>query len=394
MTRFTRWLPWGLVILFCSVFAGKARADVFALVPGSSPLYAQLKTVQDASWENDFGSHENNASKGHGNELTRYEFAIEIAKSAIDFTAHRQANPQWLATVPRIELRALRALVLAFTPELTEFNVHSQDIANSIDDILRSPAAASTPSEASLLLNKGDTPSTLEDFSFPSSVVLPQNQAANEVNLSLSQKFQLYAQLSDLSASSANLLHPTASTQSTSGPALPLSETDNTALSAGANMDINDWLSLRAGYAYNQNNQPLTLQQTLQANNTWWFPSNGSNNSIGGGVDVKVSPGLTLSGGISRLMYNASGLQNDFSATQLEGGVGVSGMSNRLLLSAQLARLMPDDTTSLASTAARLNLDFAVSNTLSLNLLYQQMFSLSSQSEGKSTLAGGVNIHF
>jgi hypothetical protein len=169
----------------------------------------------------------------------------------------------------------------------------------------------------------------------------------------------------------------------------------NTALSAGANMSLNDWLSLRAGYAFNQVNQPQTLQQTLLANNnSSWFSALGSTGSVGGGLDVKVSPGLTLSGGISRLSLNNTNGQNEFSGTQLEGGVGVSGLNNRLLLSARLARLLPDDATSLSSTAARLNLDFALSNNLSLNLLYQQMFSLSPQQDGKSTFAGGVNIHF
>jgi hypothetical protein len=391
MKRVSRFISWGLMAVSCGIFAGKASADAFAQVPAGSVFYSQLATLQNATWENDISGRSPRISKS--TEQTRYEFAIEIAKSAIDFNAHRQANPEWLATVPRVELRSLRALVTEFSVELAGFNVDTKDIVGSIDEALRNPASA-PPAKKQINLKaqtKNDHTLTLDSFPLSTTLNLSNPQPAEMLNLSLSKQLALYAQLT---TPSNGLLHAVPQSTLSTGESSVQAEA-NTALSAGANMSLNDWLSLRAGYAFNQVNQPLSLQQTLLANNNnSWFSTLGSTGSVGGGLDVKVSPGLTLSGGISRLSLNDPNGQNEFSGTQLEGGVGVSGLNNRLLLSARLARLLPDDATSLSSTAARLNLDFALSSNLSLNLLYQQMFSLSPQQDGKSTFAGGVNIHF
>ena len=388
MKRSSRFISWGLMALACCIFANKTSADVFAQVPSGSVLYRQLAVVKNASWENDNGVKVSRSSKA--NEQTRYEFAIEIAKSAIDFSAHRQANSAWLDTVPRGELRSLRALVTEFSVELAGFNVDTKDIISSIDEALRNPSSPSIKDQIDLT-----TPTNTEHTStlstFPLALDLSSVQSAEVVNMSLFSQLALYAQMTTPTNS---LLRANSQSALLTEDSSMLAEA-NTSLRAGANMHLNDWLSLRAGYDFNQMNQPQTLQQTLLANNnSSWFSNLGSTGSIGGGLDVKVSPGLTLSGGISRLSLNNRNGKNEFSGTQLEGGVGVSGLNNRLLLSARLARLMPDDAASLASTAARLNLDFALSNNLSLNLLYQQMFSLSPQQDGKSTFAGGVNIHF
>ena len=391
MKRVSWFISLGLAALSCGIFAGKASADAFAPVRIGSVFYSELATLQNATWENDISGKVPKLSKS--TEQTRYEFAIEIAKSAIDFNAHRQANSEWLATVPRVELRSLRALVSEFSVELAGFNVDTRDIVESIDETLRNPASSSAAKKQISLTTQttNDRALTLESFPLSTSLNPAESPSAETLNLPLSKQLAIYAQLTTPSNA---LLHAipqsTLSTGKSSVDAEP-----NTALSAGANMSLNDWLSLRAGYAFNQVNQPQTLQQTLLVNNSnSWFSIPGSTGSVGGGLDVKVSPGLTLSGGISRLSLNDANGQSDFSGTQLEGGVGVSGLNNRLLLSARLARLMPDDATSLSSTAARLNLDFAFSNNLSLNLIYQQMFSLSPQQDGKSTFAGGVNIHF
>lgn len=387
MKLFARYILPGLAIVFCSIFAGNANADAFSQVPAGSILYTQLAALQNATWENDISGKAPRLSKS--TELTRYEFAIEIAKSVIDFNAHCQANPEWLATVPRSELRSLRALVMEFSVELASFNINTKDAINSIDDNSRNPVAAQVSNKSASLKAQTENDHSPSPYSFPLSTSLyPLNsRSSNGMSLPLSKRLAIYAQLT---SSSNALLHavPQSTTHS-------VEVEGNTSLSAGANMNLNDWLSLRAGYAFNQINQPQTLQQILLANNSdSWISTPGSSGSIGGGLNVKVSSGLMLSGGVSRLSLNAANGQSNFNGTQLEGGVGVTGLNNRLLLSARLARLMPDDASSMSSTAARLNLDFALSNNLSLNLLYQQMFSLSPQQDSKSTFAGGVNIHF
>lgn len=391
MKLFARYIPWGLLALSCVIFANKVSADAFAQVPADSVLYTQLAILDNASWEHDSSGKTLRLSKS--TELTRYEFAIEVAKSAIDFNARHQANPAWLATVPRSELRSLRALLLEFSPELVRFNVATQEITDIIDEVLRSPASdvALQQTDSLKTQTESHTSLSLGAFPFASSLNLATSQPMETLSVPLSKQFELYAQLTTPSNA---LLHAAPRTISTTDTSSVEAEA-NSVMSAGANMSINDWLSLRAGYVFNQQNQPQTLQQTLLASNrNSWFSIPGSTGSIGGGLDVKVSPGLTLSGEISRLSLNTTNGLNGFSGTQLEGGVGVRGLNNRLLLSARLAHLMPDDSSSLASTAARLNLDYALSSNLSLNLLYQQMFSLSPSQDGKSTFAGGVNIHF
>jgi len=408
MKRFLAYFSLSATLFFCGI--QNAGADAFSQVPAGSPLYVQLSTVKNSVWESDADiagasaakkSHAQNSS----NELTRYEFAIDVAKTAIDFNAHLSADKDWLATVPRSELRALRALVLEFEPELAEFKVNTQVIVHNVDDVLRSPAVTvkdnsksdKSSKNSALKLSQSSNVSAplLREFPLASSLNLSPAQPP-EMNLSLSDKLKLYGGISSSSLLRQSVA-PHAETNATT--LLNTSEkavAENTAVTAGANMDVNDWLRLRADYAFNRQEHPLSLQQTLSGQKYFnpWLPENGSTRSFGGGLDVKVAPSLTLSGGISRLSLNRYGFQDNFSGTQLEGGVGVSGLSNRLLLSASLARLMPDDPSVFDSTAARLNLDFAVSNSLSLNLLYQQMFSLSAQNENKSTFAGGVNIHF
>jgi len=407
MKRFFAYLSLSTTLFFCGV--PYAKADAFSQVPKGSPLYVQLSVIKNAVWESDVDISDQAAQKAHAqnsnSELTRYEFAIDVAKAAIDFNAHLSADKDWLATVPRPELRALRALALEFEPELVEFKVDTQRIVRNVDEVLRSPAVkdqkhaeqgSETKNPSLKLSQSADMPPVLlREFPLVSSLNLKDMQEP-QINLSLSDKLKLYGNIS-----SPALLRQAETSAAKPGARAMLNTGDkavaeNTAVSAGANMDVNDWLSLRADYAFNRQAYPLSLQQTLNGQKYFnpWFPETGSTRSFGGGVDVRVAPSLTLSGGISRLSLNRYGLQNDISGTQLEGGVGVSGLSNRLLLSASLARLMPDDPASFDSTAARLNLDFAVSNNLSLNLLYQQMFSLSAQNENKSTFAGGVNIHF
>lgn len=387
MKRLVWLLPWGLMVLCCSICASSASANTFSPVPVGSRLYVQLEMVQSADWES---SRAKPADTSTTAELTRYEFAIQVAKSAIDFNAHKQADKNWINTVPRSELRALRALVLAFNTELIGFDVDTQGITSSISEVLRNPAMQPDTSDASTTLTLDNGPAIYAPGGFSFSPAPARKLSPRSGLQGLSEKFRFYAQLSNLNEEqSPSLLSDVAST-SKSG----ITTGTNTALRAGANMNINDWLSLNAGYALNRKNQPLTLQQTLQANQQGWFDSLGSVNTFGGGLDVQVAPSLVLSGNIAHLNYNAPGKLGDFSGTRLEGGVGVSGLSNRLMLSARLAHLMPDDAALFASTAARLNLDYALSGSTSLNLLYQRMFSASTQTQSKSTFAGGVNIHF
>ena len=151
--------------------------------------------------------------------------------------------------------------------------------------------------------------------------------------------------------------------------------------SLGTSLDVNRWLSLNAGY--NQQTlvpRPFSLRDALFANST-------QTQSLGGGVDIRLLHSLTLSGNMAKVMGTGG---NPVRGTRYGGGLGLTGWKNRLSLNANLSRLVPEDSLALTSTATELNLGLDVTQRLSLNLLYQQMFGIQNQTQ----VAGGIVINF
>jgi hypothetical protein len=85
---------------------------------------------------------------------------------------------------------------------------------------------------------------------------------------------------------------------------------------------------------------------------------------------------------------------NNLKATRLEGGLGFTTWRDRLSLTANLSRLVPEDSLALSSTAAGLNIDVDVTERLSLNLLYKKLFASQATTHSDGFVGGGISINF
>jgi hypothetical protein len=126
-------------------------------------------------------------------------------------------------------------------------------------------------------------------------------------------------------------------------------------------------------------------------------------------VDISIAPSLTVSGEMARVepgestlfqpgqLFGGTGLAMGSGAsgsTRVGGGLGLSAWQNRLVLNANLARLIPETEGDSEATTAELNLGFNLTQNLRLRLLYQQLFSPQAQTRAERIIAGGVSVQF
>jgi hypothetical protein len=100
---------------------------------------------------------------------------------------------------------------------------------------------------------------------------------------------------------------------------------------------------------------------------------------------------MTFSGRVENLASDALG---DPSWTRYSGGVGLSAWENRLSLQANLSRLVPDDMRALPTTVGGVGLGLDLNERLSLSLLYQQLFTVSTPTKADRLVTGGLSINF
>jgi hypothetical protein len=176
------------------------------------------------------------------------------------------------------------------------------------------------------------------------------------------------------------------------------------AASVGASLQLNDWLRIRGGAM----REPVASRFSdlfNGANTGANLLSDGATaRSLGGDVELNLRPGVQVSGSVSRLQTDTGanplgastfGLTpENFSGLRYQGGLGLSGWQNRVVLNAQLSRLVPEDSLALSSTAAELNLGVGLTDQVSLKLLYQQLFDGTQQSHSNRVVAGGMTINF
>jgi hypothetical protein len=113
--------------------------------------------------------------------------------------------------------------------------------------------------------------------------------------------------------------------------------------------------------------------------------------TIGGGIDLDVARSLALSGRVENVEAMAAGSPSWW---RYSGQIGVKALDNRLALSANLARLIPQDSLGAAATSAGVNLDLGVSDRFKFKLLYQQLFGNTALPDGNVRVAGGVSLNF
>lgn len=360
-----------------------ARADNsslsrdFSVVPAGNVLYSHFRSLRSTGW---IGAPQD----GNSTTMTRYEMALEIAKALITVRAQYQADERFISTAKATSLQALRALCVALQSELSRFDVDSKATVEQIDHWLKS----STTAERSL----GEPANSVSTIRLPQELTSAPNIRDGDASLTLplSQRLRVHAAVTSIARATSDPLQ--VSDDTTTG-SMRLS--DRSAISfgnAGATFAVNNWLQLRGGVS----RQPVAnnISEAL-GNNDSASPEAGER-LFSGGVDIQLRPGVVVSGDVSRFQAS-SGLfsaLSDFSGTRYHGGVELSGWESRVALSANLSRLVPEDSLALSMTAAQLNLGVGLTEQVSLKLLYQQLFDAPQPSRSNRVVAGGININF
>jgi hypothetical protein len=358
-----------------------ANEDVsqFAIVAPDNPLQGELQIVRRAAWNTPDSSAAQPSSTQAGSTpvaLTRYEIALETAKALIAVRARHHADANWHHGIAPQSLRALRALCVAFKTELTGFETNVPATLKLLDELL---AEAGTARENALPVPaSGSTPAQRVPD------VISESLPDETLMQSLSQRLRVYSALDSLARQQND----------------PLAVSDvNTRsggvrrLRAGATFEVSPELQLRAEFQNQASGRPLVpgLRDFLNAD-TFHLQNAGFGGarSIGAGIDWNLLPGVTVSGGVSRVDEFSRG----GNALRYEGGVGFSGWQNRVALSAHLSRLVPEDSLALGTTAARLNLGVGLTSQVQLKLMYQQMFGAGAALQTNPRFGGGLDFSF
>lgn len=385
-------------------------ADEFATVPAGDALYRHLAVVAKTGWAGAPGqsapgsrSGERNPVGGADTTLTRYEIALETAKAIVTVTARHEANPAWVSGVSKPALRALRELTAALRVELKSLGVDAAAALRLCDALLKSSDKnAGTETSA-------PAPVGVPDAAFGSSAAFDSGSAGfaprgaarptapdfeSQLRPSLSQRLRVMAAVSGVERDASDPFGDEAlgigsasSFNSTAGAARGAGNSAGSGVSgsAGAALGVNGWLTLRAAYGRRE-----LAPSGLPMQNVW-TPGAREQRTLGGGLDIALRPGMTLSGGVESIATDAAGRP---SWMRVSGGVGLSAWQNRLSLKANLSRLVPEDARILPSTMAGFNVGLGLGERLRLNLLYQQMFSAPATSRTERLVAGGISVNF
>ena len=336
-----------------------ARADAFSPIPAGDPIYRQLGAIASLG--------ESKAAQP-SNNLTRYEAALQVARAA----AIVGAKPEALS---RSGWRSLRDLTLSLKVELRQLGVNVEEILSAcsrqLDPVSRPPLPAPAPVHptAGVGNTAPATPSFLNAAPSPSSRGFLQG----DMTLPLLGRARVEAALLAMQRDAQDPLF----NNNSSGA------TRFAGKNASLSVDVNSWLRLSA----KASERRLGLAgDTTPALSAPLFAGARDAKGFGGGLEVSPFGGLRLSTDIERLSTDLG-----TTGTRVGGGIGLSAWQNRLTMSMHVSRLQPEDRAILPATATELGVGLGVTQRLSLNLLYQGLFS--SQSES-SRLAGGLNFSF
>lgn len=395
------------VALCCALCAtlvgapGVAGADDFSPIAASDPIYSELAVVARA-----FGDTKKETS------LTRYEAALRTARTIFTLTEDASVADRF----PREGWKALSTLIAQLKPELGKMNVETASVLTLANRALQAPISAPAqvvlPQPAPLPRpnalaprstlplgterpiaalpvvnapsNNAVAPSLNRAGGFLSSRLVGQKPVLDSSSLliPLSQRLRLETALLSLQRESRDPFGDSAPARLV--VASPLSA-QSLGVGGALSYDVNSWLSTRVNYA--------ERDTTRYANLADLALGGGTIRSAGGGLDIAVGDNLRFTTDIQSLAA-----QTGERGTRVGGGVGLSAWQNRLSLSAHLSRLVPEDSSALASanfasTLAELNVGVDVTQRLSLNLLYQGLFSQQSVNNA-SRVGGGISLSF
>jgi hypothetical protein len=368
-----------------------SRADDFDTIPSRDRIYSDLSDLRRAPWNTNLNAPDHS--------LTRYEVAIETARAILKISAPGAERASFVAS--RSSLRALRKLTEALRPELTRLDINVPDTLKLLDSLINNPvtekpAYSSTPAPHEMSSLNG----------------LPTH-GTNLVNarVNVSQRLRVYSAVSSLARDADDPFGDTARFAShqaaplarpgTLGAAVAGSHAINGALprqalaggiQAGASLALTDWMQVRADFAQNQL-APGTMAGDFRLRAPLLDGARAAR-SVGTGVDVALLGGLQFSGDVTRIAALGPDGDTGRRGTRFGGTLNLNAWQNRLSLSANLSRLVPEDAQILPSTAAEFNLGAEVTRRVSLNLTYQQMFSARSSNPNNRLVSGGISVKF
>ncbi|BCM90402.1 hypothetical protein IAD21_02254 [Abditibacteriota bacterium] len=343
-----------------------ARADAFSPIPTGNPIYRQLDSIALLS--------DGKPLKPAAN-LTRYEAALQVARVAVVVTSKPEA-------LSRSGWRSLRELTTSLKSELRQLGINVEDVLGECALQLDAPSRPLLPPPAPIrstrINSNASIPSLLNPSSSPATLGVGRSTARSDVALPILGRARVEAALLALQRNAQDPLFTRSGALGVQSSATQFAGKD---LSLA--VDVNSWLRVRALSSQRRlgvgGDTPPALSSPL-------FNGAREASAFGGGLEVSPLSGFSISTNIERL-----GTDTGTRGTRVGGGIGLSAWQNRLTMSAHLSRLQPEDRAILPSTETELNLGVGVSQRLSLNLLYQGLFS--SQSES-SRLAGGLNFSF
>lgn len=359
--------------------ARPANADEFSTIAPGDKIYTQLATLRQGPWGGD------PVSSTHS--LTRYEVAIETAKAILKVNAAYNANPKTLPA-SRSALHALRALTVTLNPELSRLDI---DVPGTLRLLDRLTSTSSNISE-----------STTER----STVVTHKLGGAND---SLARRLRLYSALSAVARDTNDPFGDNTNEFAAHGLMAPRTGLVGSAVSGssafagtqpealgggvqtGAAIGLTNWMQVRAGFAAKNLTPGGAPWNGLRAP---MLANAREERSVGTGVDVALPLGLTVSGDVARVSATSLRGSAPQLGTRYGGALNLSAWQNRLSLTANLSRLVPEDSDALPSTATEFNLGVGVTSRLQLTLLYQQMFSASRTTGNDRAVSGGISVKF
>ncbi len=333
-----------------------AFATDFTIIPPSDPVYTQLQIIRNAPWAGSW------SGTGATTSLTRYELALETAKSLISLRARHNADANWVRTVSPDSLRALRQLCVTLKSELPQFNVDVPVTLTLLDGLL---LQASTNKPVSVVVTPAPTTAGTS----------PSLEAVKDEGPSLSQRLRVYSALDSLARQAKD-------------PFKVTSSSGVQRLRIGTSYDLSDSIRLHSEMEKEDRQRPAGLRDFLAG--TSLDANAQSARELEAGATWTLRPGLTLSGGVSHI--DSDNPLSD--GLRFESSVGLTGWQNRIALSAHLSRLVPEDSQALSQTAARLNLGVGLTSQIQLRLMYQQLFGATAAGQTNRRVGGGLDFSF
>lgn len=367
-------------VLAAAIFLPQAPAHAtkFAPVPKESTLYTHLSTLRNSSWIRSFDTIASDTKE----PLTRYEIALETAKTLIFVRARSQSDQKWEHSATIAELRSLQMLTRMLKAELAEFDIDVDETLLFLNDLI---VKAQEPQ----LKLKATEPREREEAASVSF-----SRFENEETIaSLSQRWRIYSALDSLEQQSRDPMGVSTDeidifSVQPGNTLSPESNAQVKRLRAGTAFNFSDSFRLRADYGHEKNVDNVGLREFLSSSAN--SPMTQSARTLEAGADWSPRPGLTFSGGIAHI--DSEDPTQD--GIRFQGGIGLTAWQNRVALSAHLSRLVPEDSLALSQSAARLNLGVGITSQLQLKLMYQQLFGEGELGRENRRFGGSIDFSF